>query len=64
MIIMACKVPGHCSTGHVFNVKNMTLEPMNDSILSFSNIFIFPAVNKIVVLTCAMPYGVVHFGSV
>ena len=36
---MASKVPGHSGFNIVFNVKKMTLEPVNDFVPSLSSVF-------------------------
>ena len=38
MIFVVSKVSGHCGVVIVFNVKDMTLESVYDSVLSFSYI--------------------------
>ena len=59
-------VPGYSCVGHMFNVKNVTLEPINDSVpsltykLNVAKIKLL-ALNEIIALTCAIPYGVVSF---
>ena len=58
-------MPSNFGIGHVFHVKNMTLEPVNDFVPSLFHIFtIAPialqAINEISALTCAMPNSVVR----
>ena len=38
MIIMAVKMSSHCGVAIVFDVKDMTLESINDSVFSLSYI--------------------------
>ena len=54
-------VHGHCCVGHVFDVKNVTLESFSNSVPSLSYIFAvtpiaFQAINEIIALTCAVSF--------
>ena len=64
LIIVAKKMPSHCCVIVMFNVINMTLESINDSIPCLSNIFdmaalAFQAVYEIVALAGAFGNGIV-----
>ena len=64
LIIVAKKVPGHCCIVIVFDVINMTLESVNDSISCLSYIFdmatlVFQAIYQIVALAGASGNGIV-----
>ena len=64
VIIVAMKMSGHCCVIVMFDVKDMTLESINDSILCLAYIlnmasFTFQAINKIVALACAFGDGIV-----
>ena len=53
---MAVKVPCHCGIVSVFNVKNVTLESISDSVCGLINIFnvapiAFQTVYKVIALT-------------
>ena len=58
VIIVAMKMSCQCCIIVMFDVKNMTLESVNDSVLCLAYIFdvapsTFQAINKIVALACA-----------
>ena len=64
LIIVAEKVPSHCCVIVMFDVINMTLESVNDSIPCLSYIFdmaalAFQAINEIVALAGAFGNGIV-----
>ena len=57
LIIVAMKMSCHCSIIVMFDIKDMTLESVNDSILCLAYIFdvapfTFQAINEIVALVC------------
>ena len=64
LIIMAMKMSDHCGVIVMFNVKDMTLESINDSIFCLTytlNVapLAFQAIYEIVALTCAFGNSVV-----
>ena len=64
VIIVAMKMSCHCCSIVMFNVKNMTLESVNDSVLCLAYIFnvapfALQAINKIVALACAFSDSIV-----
>ena len=66
MVTVAGKVPCHYGVVSVFYVKDMALEPVNDSISSFSHILdvvpiTFQTINEIIALKGTIPRGVVGF---
>ena len=66
MDVVTGKVLCYCCAGSMFNVKNMTLEPISNSLFSLSCIFnvaliTFQTISKIVALADAIPDSVVGF---
>ena len=64
VIIVAMKMSCHCGIIVMFDVKDMTLESVNDSVLCLAYIFnvapfTFQAINEIVALACALCNSVV-----
>ena len=64
LVIVAKKVSGHCCVVVVFDVIDMTLESVNDSIPCLANIFdvapfTFQAIYEIVALAGAFGDGIV-----
>ena len=64
LIIGPNKVSGHCCVIVMFDVKDMTLESVNDSIFCLTYIlnmapFTFQAINEIIALACAFGHGIV-----
>ena len=65
-VTVASRVSCHCGIQVVFYVKQVTLEPIYDSVFSLTNIFdvapiAFNAVNQIVTLTGALSHCVIDF---
>ena len=63
---MAVKVPCHCGIISVFDVKNVTLESINDSVFSLTYIFdvaptAFQRVYKVIALASAISKCIVGF---
>ena len=64
MIIVAMKMSCHCCIIVMFDVKNMTLESVNDSVLCSAYTFdvapfTFQAINEIVAVACAFGDSIV-----
>ena len=64
LIIVAMEMSSHCSIIVMFDVKNMTLESVNDSIFCLAytlNVapFTVPAIDEIIALACAFSDSVV-----
>ena len=64
VIIVAVKMSCHCGIIVMFDVKDMTLESVNDSILCLAYLFnvapfTFQAINEVVALACALCDSVV-----
>ena len=64
LIIMAIKMSSHCSVIVMFDVKDMTLESINDSIFCLTYILnvspsAFQTIYEIVALACAFGNSVV-----
>ena len=64
LIMVAMEMSGHCSFIVMFNVKDMTLESVSDSVFCLTYIlnvapFTFQAINEIVALACAFGDSVV-----
>ena len=62
--MVAMEMSSHCSIIVMFDVKNMTLESVNDSIFCLAYIldvapFTFQAIDEIVALACALSDSVV-----
>ena len=64
LIIVAMEMSGHCSVIVMFDVKNMTLESISDSVFCLAYIlnvasFTFQAIDEIIALACAFSNSVV-----
>ena len=64
LIIVPMKVSGHCGAIVMFNVKDMTLESINDSVFCLTYIInvapiAFQAIYEIVALACAFSNSLV-----
>ena len=66
LIFVAMKVSCHCGIVSVFNVKNVMLESINDSVFSLSFIFnvapiAFQTLYEVIALASAISQCIVHF---
>ena len=66
MVVVSDEVPSYCGVGNTLNVKNVTLESVNDHVSSLSHIFdvapiAFQAKIKVVTLADAIPDGIMGF---